>query len=130
LDTVLECIGGKIFSKSFKQMSPGGRIIVYGAAQFSTGGSRPNLFKLAIKFFTRPNIDPLSLSDKNKSVMGFNLFYLWNKIELLKTYLNNILEMNLPKPLIGEVFEFQDLLLAVKKFQSGQTMGKVIVKID
>ncbi len=38
--------------------------------------------------------------------------------------------MNLPKPMIGEVFEFKDLLSAVKKFQTGQTVGKVVVLID
>ena len=61
--------------------------------------------------------------------MGFNLIYLWDKVELMKKYLQDILEMNLPKPLIGEVFEFKELLSAVKKFQTGKTVGKVIVKI-
>lgn len=129
LDIVLECIGGKIFAESFKQMSAGGRIIVYGAAQFSTGSSSPNYFKVLTKYLTRPKVDPLSLSDKNKSVMGFNLIYLWDKVELMKKYLQDILEMNLPKPLIGEVFEFKELLSAVKKFQTGKTIGKIIIKI-
>ena len=61
--------------------------------------------------------------------MGFNLIYLWDKVELMKKYLSNILEMNLPKPLIGEVYEFKDLLSAIKKFQTGQTVGKVVVRI-
>ena len=129
LDIVLECIGGKIFTESFKQMGAGGRIIVYGAAQFSTGSSSPNYLKVLTKYLTRPKVDPLFLSDKNKSVMGFNLIYLWDKVELMKKYLSNILEMNLPKPLIGEVYEFKDLLIAIKKFQTGQTVGKVVVRI-
>jgi len=128
LDIVLECIGGKIFSESFDQLSAGGRIIVYGAAQYSTGSSYPDYFKVLIKYLTRPKVDPLSLSDKNKSVMGFNLIYLWDKVELMNEYLKNILEMNLPKPFIGEVYEFKDLLSAVKKFQSGKTVGKVVVR--
>jgi len=130
LDIVLECIGGKIFSESFKQMSAGGRIIVYGAAQYSTGGSSPNYLNVLTKYLARPKVDPLSLSDKNKSVMGFNLIYLWDKVELMKKYLIKIFEMNLPKPLIGEVFDFKELLIAVKKFQTGQTVGKVIIKVD
>lgn len=129
LDIVLECIGGKIFSESFKQLSAGGRIIVYGAAQYSTGSSRPNYFTVLQKYLTRPKIDPLSLSNKNKSVMGFNLIYLWDKIELMKKFLDDILKMNLPKPLIGEVYQFNDLLAAVKRFQSGETIGKMIVKV-
>jgi alcohol dehydrogenase len=130
LNIVLECIGGKIFAESFKQMSAGGRIIVYGAAQFSTGSSSPNYLKVLTKYLTRPKVDPLSLSDKNKSVMGFNLIYLWDKVELMKKYLSNILEMNLPKPMIGEVFEFKELLRAVNRFQTGQTVGKVVVLIE
>ena len=47
----------------------------------------------------------------------------------MKKYLKNILEMNLPKPMIGEMSDFKDLLIAVKKFQSGQTVGKVVVRI-
>jgi len=130
LDLVLECIGGNIFSESFKQMSAGGRIIVYGAAQFSTGNSRPNYLKVLSKYLRRPKVDPLSLSDKNKSVMGFNLIYLWDNVKSLKIYLENILELNLPKPMIGEIFNFENLIDAVKKLQAGKTIGKVIVKID
>ncbi len=130
LDIVLECIGGKIFSESFKQLCAGGRIIVYGAAQYSTGSSRPNYLKVIQKYLTRPKIDPLSLSDKNKSVMGFNLIYLWDKIGLMQNILKDILKMNLPKPLIGKVYQFTDLLAAVRKFQSGETVGKVIIIID
>lgn len=129
LNIVLECIGGKIFSESFRQMSAGGRIIVYGAAQYSTGSSTPNYIKVLTKYLTRPKVDPLSLSDKNKSVMGFNLIYLWDKVELMKKYLSEILKMDLPKPLIGEQFDFNNLIDAVRKFQSGQTVGKVVIKL-
>ena len=129
LNIVLECIGGKIFSESFRQMSAGGRIIVYGAAQYSTGSSSPNYLKVLTKYLTRPKVDPLSLSDKNKSVMGFNLIYLWDKVDLMKKYLSDILNMDLPKPLIGEQFSFDKLIDAVRKFQSGQTVGKVVIKL-
>lgn len=129
LNIVLECIGGKIFSESFRQMSAGGRIIVYGAAQYSTGNSRPNYLKVLTKYLTRPKVDPLSLSDKNKSVMGFNLIYLWDKVDLMKKYLDDILKLDLPKPIIGEKFDFNNLIDAVRKFQSGQTVGKVVIKL-
>ena len=129
LNIVLECIGGKIFSESFRQMSAGGRIIVYGAAQYSTGSSTPNYIKVLTKYLTRPKVDPLTLSDKNKSVMGFNLIYLWDKVDLMKKYLSDLLNMDLPKPLIGEQFSFEELIDAVRKFQSGQTVGKVVVKL-
>lgn len=129
-DLVLESIGGKIFSQSFKQVSAGGRVIVYGAAHFSTGSFSPNYLKVIGKYLLRPKIDPLKLSDSNKSVMGFNLIYLWNKAEILKKYLSEIQNLSLAKPLIGERFNFSNLIDAIRKFQSRQTVGKVVININ
>jgi len=130
LDLVLESIGGKIFSQCFKQVSAGGRVIVYGAAHFSTGSFSPNYLKVIGKYLLRPKIDPLKLSDSNKSVMGFNLIYLWNKAEILKKYLSEIQNLSLAKPLIGERFNFSNLIDAIRKFQSRQTVGKVVININ
>jgi len=37
--------------------------------------------------------------------------------------------MGIGKPHVGHTFEFADLKKAVKLFQSGQTIGKVVVKL-
>ncbi|MBT8387154.1 MAG: zinc-binding dehydrogenase [Ignavibacteria bacterium] len=129
LNIVLESVGGKIFADSFNQLSPRGRIIIYGSAQFMSRSSRPNYFKLLYKFLTRPKIDPLSLTDKNRSVMGFNLIYLWNKPDEMKRFIKIILGMNLRKPYVGNIFTFYKLPDALKLFQSGKTIGKVVVKV-
>ncbi|NWF50739.1 MAG: zinc-binding dehydrogenase [Ignavibacteriaceae bacterium] len=129
LNIVLECIGGKIFKESFRSLSPSGRIIVYGAAQFSNRGKRPNYLKILLKYLSRPKVDPLSLSDKNRGVLGFNLIYLWENHELMKELLQKILSLNLPKPLLGQVYNYSELKNALAKFQSGETTGKVVVKV-
>jgi alcohol dehydrogenase len=128
LNLVLESIGGKVFEASFKALAPSGRIIIYGGAQFMNTSSRPNYCKVLIKYLTRPKVDPLSLSDKNRSVMGFNLIYLWDHPEELREMLLKIIEMKLKKPHIGKVFSFDKLISALKYFQSGRSIGKVIVK--
>jgi alcohol dehydrogenase len=128
LNIVLECIGGKIFRDSFNSLAPSGRIIIYGGAQFMSPSNRPNYFKVLIKYLTRPKVDPLSLSDKNRSVMGFNLIYLWDKPNELKNILFGILNMNLKPPHIGKVYPFDQLLEALRYFQSGKSMGKIVVK--
>lgn len=127
LNIVLESIGGKIFKESFDLLSPTGRIIIYGGAQFMSHSPRPNYLKLLFQYLTRPKIDPLSLSDTNRSLMGFNLIYLWNKPEVMKRMLTNILNFNLKKPYIGSTFSFDKLPEALKHFQSGKTIGKVVV---
>ena len=129
LNIVLESVGGKIFADSFNQLSPRGRIIIYGSAQFMSHFSRPNYFKLLYKFLTRPKIDPLSLTDKNRSVMGFNLIYLWNKPDEMTRFIKIILGMNLRRPYVGNIFTFDKLPEALKLFQSGKTIGKVVVNV-
>ena len=130
LNIVLECIGGNIFRDSFNSLAPSGRIIIYGGAQFMSQSSRPNYFKLIPKFLSRPKVDPLSLSNTNRSLMGFNLIYLWDKPDELKNMLLEILNLNIKPPYVGKVYTFDDLIVALKFFQSGKTIGKIVVKID
>jgi len=129
LNLVLESIGGKVFKDSFDLLAPSGRIIIYGGAQFMTHSSRPNLFKIIPKLLSRPKIDPLSLSNINKSIMGFNLIYLWEKPDELKMMIEEIFNMNLEKPYIGKVFSFNHLIDALRYFQKGNSIGKVVVKV-
>ena len=128
LNLVLESIGGQVFKDSFDLLAPSGRIIIYGGAQFMTNSSRPNFLKIIPKFLSRPRIDPLTLSNINKSVMGFNLIYLWDKPDELRIMVEQILKMNLERPHIGKVFSFDHLIRALKYFQTGRSIGKVVVK--
>ena len=129
LNIVLESIGGKIFKESFDLLTPTGRIIIYGAAKFMSHSSRPNYLKLLFQFLTRPKVDPISLSDTNRSIMGFNLIYLWDKPDEMKRMLTNIHKFNLKKPYIGSTYSFEKLPEALKHFQSGKTIGKVVVVV-
>ena len=129
LNIVLESIGGKIFKESFNLLSPTGRIIIYGAAHYMSKSSKPNYPKVIYNYLTRLKVDPLSLSDTNRSVMGFNLIYLWDKPNEMKRLLLNILKFKLNKPYVGSTFSFDKLPDALKLFQSGKTIGKVVIKI-
>ena len=128
LNLVLESIGGKIFEESFKALAPSGRIMIYGGAHFMSKSSRPNLLKIIPKYLTRPKVDPLSLSNTNKSMMGFNLIYLWDKPDELKAMAEDTLNMHLEKPHIGKVYPFNRLMDALKYFQTGKSIGKVVVR--
>ena len=129
LNLILESIGGKVFEESFNALAPSGRIIIYGGAQFMSQSSRPNYLKILHRYLARPKVDPLSLSNTNKSIMGFNLIYLWDKPDELKEMAKEILKLNLKRPHIGKVYSFKDLIRALKYFQSGRSIGKMVVKI-
>jgi alcohol dehydrogenase len=130
LNLVLESIGGKVFEESFKALAPSGRIMIYGGAQFMSTASRPNFLKIIPKYLTRPKVDPLSLSNTNKSIMGFNLIYLWDRPDELKAMAEDTLNMNLEKPHIGKVYPFNRLMDALKYFQSGRSIGEVVVRVN
>lgn len=130
LNLIMECIGGKIFSIGFDMLAPMGRHIVYGSARYGSVGNRPNYLRLLWLFLTRPKVDPQKLPEKNKAVMGFNLIWLYNRVELMHRILREIDALRLDKPIVGEVFPFSDLKGAILKFQTGETMGKVVVTVD
>ncbi|MEM9260956.1 MAG: zinc-binding dehydrogenase, partial [Bacteroidota bacterium] len=84
LNLIMECIGGKIFSIGFEALAPMGRCIVYGAARYGSVGNRPNYPRLLWQYLTRPKVDPQRLPEINKSVMGFNLIWLYERAELMQ----------------------------------------------
>ena len=128
-DLVLECIGGKVLDAGYKAMAAQGRMIVYGSAHFAETGNKLNPFTLAMKFLKRPKIDPLKLISDNKSMMGFNLIWLYEKKEVLEASLQALSQLAIGKPLVGHTFDFDSLKEAIALFQSGQTTGKVVITV-
>ncbi len=128
LDLVLDAVGGKVQKDSFDLLNTTGRMVAYGLSQFASNSSRPNYIKLALRFITMPRYQTLTLIESNKSILGFNLIWLYERVDLLKSMLHEIESLNLQKPYIGKIFDFDHLIDAVKVFQSGNTIGKVVVK--
>lgn len=129
LDIVLEAVGGKGLKDKFNLISPTGKMIIYGGASFSIGKLGSNYFKLLFNYITRPMIDTLSIIEQNRTVSGFNLIWIYDRVEMLKGMLPEILKLNLPKPIIGERFPFDQLPRGVARLKSGETIGKVIVTL-
>nr|WP_234462571.1 zinc-binding dehydrogenase [Adhaeribacter terrigena] len=129
LNLIMECIGGKILEQGWQMLAPMGRMVVYGNASFTSHGSRPNYPKLIWKFLKRPKIDPLKLPTENKSLMGFNLIYLYEQTDLMHQLLDELQTLELKPQFIGQVFSFEEMHQAIHLFQLGKTVGKVVVKV-
>lgn len=130
LNIIMECIGGKILMQGWKAMASMGRMIVYGSASFTSHGYAPNFPKLIWKYLKRPKIDPLRLPTQNKSLMGFNLIYLYDQTDMMHEMLDALIALQLEAPHIGHVFNFEDMHSAIRFFQKGESMGKVVVKVN
>jgi len=130
LNLIMECIGGKILSQGWKAMAPMGRMVVYGNASFSSHGSKPNYLNLYWRYIKRPKIDPLRLPTQNKSLMGFNLIYLYDHTDMMHTLLSELQSLQLKPQHIGHVYDFTEMQQAIQLFQRGKTIGKVVVKVN
>lgn len=127
---VMECIGGNIFRESWKVMAPMGRLIAYGSASFTSHGAKPDYLLLIGRYLRRPRVDPLRLPSQNKSLMGFNLIYLYEQTDLMHTLLGELLSLQLRPQHVGHVFPFPQMHDAIRLFQKGETVGKVVVNVD
>ncbi|MCB9048556.1 MAG: zinc-binding dehydrogenase [Lewinellaceae bacterium] len=129
LHLIMECIGGKILKDGYDMLAPQGRMIVYGSARYASVGNRPNYLKLAWYYLTRPRIDPQRMIESNKGILGFNLIWLYHRVELLHQLLGELEKMDLGKPHVGHTFPWGQLKEAILLFQSGKTVGKVVVRV-
>ena len=65
--------------------------------------------------------------------MGFNLSLLFNKQALLSEAMQDIIRYYLEgkvKPIIGQIYPFEEIDTAHAALQAGQTIGKVVVTLD
>ncbi|GAL86543.1 beta-ketoacyl-acyl-carrier-protein synthase I [Sporocytophaga myxococcoides] len=129
LNLVMETTGDKFFHWSYDLLAPMGRVISYGSAQFTPSGQAPFYPLLLFKYLFRPRVDPLSMIKANKSLMAFNLIWLYEKADIMKELLNDIFKLNLEAPIIGRTYEFNKLPQALIDFKAGGTIGKLIVKL-
>lgn len=127
VDLIMECIGGEIFKIGFNQLAPQGRMIIYGAANYARRADRPNPIRLILKYLRRPKVDPQGLIHTNKGILGFNLIWLYERVALMNEILKEVEALNLEKPHVGHTFTFAEIPEAIRVFQSGKTIGKVVI---
>ncbi len=129
LHLVFDTIGGRYFRIPWKMLAPMGRMIVAGSSRYASVGNRPSFLRLLWHYLTRPKIDPQALPEQNRGLLGFNLIYLYERIEMLPPILAHLEQMQLTPPHVGHSFSFEQLREAILLFQSGKTVGKVVIQV-
>lgn len=129
-DLVLDAIGGEVQIASFNALKPMGRLVVFGAAEFTPGKNRPNYLKAALQYLRRPKYDVMDMISDNRSVMAFNLIWLWDQVELMKELLCDMMAVEITPPHVGHEFNFEGAHAAIDCLRSGKTIGKVVLLLD
>lgn len=126
-DVVLDANGVATLRASYAHLAPTGRLVIYGfATMLPRGRGRPSWPKLAVDWARTPRFDPLEMTNANKSVMAFNLSYLFERAELLTEAMNDLLARELPAP-ATQTFPFDRVADAHRAIESGSTVGKLVL---
>lgn len=129
LDLILDSVAGPYFKPGYQRLLPGGRLILYGAADWMPKGNRPNYVALGRRYLSRPRLDPLNMIAENRSLMAFNLIWLWDQRELLARMFEKALLALPDPPFVGREFDFGEAPEALRFLQSGNSVGKVVLLV-
>ncbi|CAG8443074.1 17866_t:CDS:2 [Acaulospora morrowiae] len=132
-DIVLDSVMGDWFWPNYNLLNREGRLVIYGSASYTpTDNLHPiwNMFqwlRLGWKYLWRPKVDPLKLVGDNKSLLGFNLIYLYGNEERLGQIFDRLQELELDPPYVGHEFDFDDAVEALTLMRSGKSVGKIVL---
>lgn len=123
--------GAETLRQGFEQLAPMGKLVIYGFhSMFSRNRGTPNWLKLGWDYLRTPRFNPLTLTDQNKSVLAFNLSYLFDRLDRLEIAMNQILSWidagKLRMPTIKS-YPFEQVANAHRDLESAQTVGKLIL---
>ncbi len=132
VDIAMDANGVETLGDSYRLLAPAGKLVVYGfATMLSRGGSgRPNWLRLAWTWLRTPRYNPLDLTTENKSVLAFNLSFLFDKTEVLAEALQFLLplaERGELRPLATRTFALGEAGEAQRVLETGATVGKLVL---
>jgi len=133
-DVVFDANGPATLKQSYRHLAPAGKLVAYGFhSMLSTYGGVPNFIKLIFQYFRVPRWSPLDMTQENKSLIAFNLSFLFHRSDLLKESMQDLLrwvEEGKIKASAIQPFAFEKAADAHRALESGTTVGKLILKIN
>ena len=94
-------------------------------------GQRRSWLRLGWHWLRTPRFDPFAMTQKNRSVMGFNLSYLFDHTERLERGMALLLgwaDEGVLRPPPVEAFSLRDAARAHARLESGATVGKLVLR--
>jgi synaptic vesicle membrane protein VAT-1 len=130
IEMVMDPIGGKSFSRSYKCLGPVGRLVIYGFSGAAAPDGKRSMVRGLTALLQTPSFRPLKLLADSISVMGVNLGKLQSRPALLRTELEEIFRMYSAgeiKPVIGKTFPLDQAAAAHQYIHDRKNIGKVIL---
>ena len=132
-DVVLDANGVSTLGDSYRHTAPMGRLVVYGFhSMLPRAGGRPRWAKLAVDWLRTPRFNPLALTTESRSVLAFNLSFLFDRVDLMErgmTRLLAALDDGALRPPAVTTFRIEDVARAHAAIESGRTVGKLVLAV-
>jgi alcohol dehydrogenase len=128
-DIVLDGIAGPYFMPAFERLQPEGRMVIFGASDMMPAGRRTSRLRLLPRYLRRPRIDPMRMMSSNRSVMAFNLIWLWDRVDRLAGLYEPMAAVLRDPPLVGRTFPFNEAPRALRWMKSGESVGKIVLEM-
>ena len=128
---IFDANGPSTLKRSYGALAPRGRLVVYGFhSMLPRRGGRARWWRMIGDYLRIPRFDPMDLTMRNRSVMGFNLSYLFGDDDLLREGVDALLDSidrGALRPPPIRSFALDHVADAHRELESGQTVGKLVL---
>lgn len=128
---ILDANGASTLRQSYDHLASPGKLVVYGFhSMLQTRDGKPSWLRLAADWLRTPRFNPLDMTGANRSVLAFNLSYLFEQHALLVDGMGALLGWlsggKLQPPRVT-TFPLERVADAHRALESGQTTGKLVL---
>jgi len=131
VELAIDAVGGDSFKKSYRSLAPTGRLGMFGLSAAATGKKRSRIgllrAALATPWF---QFNPMKLMNDNKGVFGVNVGHLWEEIDRITVWMEQLValaQQGVVAPVVSERFPFDRAAEAHHFVQDRKNVGKVLL---
>ncbi|KAL7549066.1 hypothetical protein ACHAWF_012333 [Thalassiosira exigua] len=132
--TIMDANGVSTIGESYDHLAPSGRLVVFGFHSNLPIGSAMlspiEWLRMAKKVAVMPKFDAMDLVVSNKSILGFNLSFFADEVEILSDMFDQVLQWieggKLKCPRVVEM-PMANIADAHTLLQSGKSIGKIVL---
>ena len=131
-DVVFDANGPVTLKQSYRHLAPSGKLVSYGFhSMLSIRGGILNYGKLLYQYLRIPRFNPLNMTSDNRSLIAFNLSYLFHREDMLQDAMQALLrwveEGKIKAPPVHS-YRYEQAADAHRALESGNTVGKLVLK--
>ena len=131
VDVILEVVGGDVYKKSLRLLNPLGRIVIAGFASMNLQKWNPLSWLRTWRDMPKATI--MKMAEKSYGVMATHLGYLLPDEKQLQQTWNELctfMEKNNIKPVVGHIFNFDEIAKTHELMESRKSQGKIVINVS